>query len=226
MQLTHVPAELRESVDALFVRPIQRSYRFNRDRFEPDQGDDATTFGMAVYRNSWFQIEQAAATIDGFSTARPQGSLRVEGHGRSVHVYRHGSTAGVDLDSFRLDDAAASATQAMIVANNTNQLTLELGDDFDAPPVDVTQVLHDLVVLHAGNPDDACQGVWMGAPVQTEHASGSPWAWIEPLWLPTDADDSLPDAKVTSTPTGHLELAEPDLDLRPRSRDEEETDSQ
>lgn len=226
MQLNHVPVELHAAVDALFIQPIQRSYRFNRDRFEPDQGDDATTFGMAVYRNSWFQIEEAVAGMEGFSSARPYGSLRVIGHGRSVHVYRYGTTADVDLDSFRLDDATSSATQAMIVANNTNQLTLKLGDDFDTPPVDVSQILHDLVVLHAGNPDDACQGVWMGAPVQAEQSSHSPWAWIEPLWLPPRADESLPDATSTSARTGHRELAEPDLDLRPRADDQEETESQ
>lgn len=220
MSMDALPQEFRPFADAA-VTAIRRTYEINAERHDPSVGDDAVVFGIAVYRNSWYLIEEEAAHLDGWSSARPAGSLVVVGAGLRVHVYRCGQDADVDLDSFRLDDERSSATQRLIAAANSVQLRLDLDDleEFltaSASPMTGAQDLRELVIVHAGNPDDACCGVWLGAPVATDEITVSPWAWIEPLWSPSGgvvlpAAESLEDSR---TPR-HDELPEPDLTLRP-----------
>ena len=89
-------------------------------------------------------------------------------------------------------------------------------DDADAGSLEglaASQLLGQLVIVHAGNPDDGCCGVWIGAPTPSESNSGIEWAWIEPLWVvgrPTSATESLD----TPDHLRHTELPEPDLDIR------------
>ena len=42
--------------------------------------------------------------------------------------------------------------------------------------------LRELVIVHAGNPEDGCCGVWIGAPIPADEVNVSPWHWITPLW--------------------------------------------
>ncbi len=221
MSLDVLPPEFRHFADAA-VTAIRRTYEINAERHDPSVGDDAVVFGIAVYRNSWYLIEEEVAQLDGWSSARPAGSLVVVGAGLRVHVYRCGQDADVDLDSFRLDDARSSATQRLIAATNSVQLRLDLGDleEFLAASTSLALAgaddLRELVIVHAGNPDDACCGVWAGAPVATDEITVSSWAWIEPLWSPggglmLPAVESLEDAR----PPRHDELPEPELTLRP-----------
>jgi len=216
-----LPSEFRHFADAA-VTAIRRTYEINAERHDPSVGDDAVVFGISVYRNSWYLIEEEVAQLDGWSSARPAGSLVVVGGGLRVHVYRCGQDADVDLDSFRLDDARSSATQRLIAAANSVQLRLDLGDPEEllaastSSPLGGADDLRELVIVHAGNPDDACCGVWVGAPVATDEITLSPWAWIEPLWSPgggltLSAVESPEDLR----PARHDELPEPELTLRP-----------
>lgn len=183
-------------------------------------------FGICIYRNSWFLIEQEVARLIYWTSARPAGSLVIFGAGLRVHVYRHGHDATVDLDTFRLDEEA-SATKRQIAAANTRQLTLDFEeptestvDPAPAPPVAVTE-FRDLVIVHAGNPDDGCCGIWVGAPVTTEEITASPWAWVEPIWTPEPRpgmeDPAFP---AGPSPVPHYELSEPEITLKPIEQDE------
>lgn len=224
MTLSSLPEEF-----GLFASPavdaIRRSYEINSQRYEPDVGDDAVVFGIAIYRNSWYLIEQEVSALDNWRSARPAGSLLVVGAGLRIHVYRHGQDGSVDLDDFRLDEAA-SATKRDIAETNSEQLVLdfyttggeEREDDVQwtlADPVSI-EGLRDLVIVHAGNPDDGCCGVWIGAPVATEDPATSPWAWIEPLWLPdADVEAGNTHKPTPTSPVPHYELPEPEITLRP-----------
>jgi hypothetical protein len=77
--------------------------------------------------------------------------------------------------------------------------------------------LSELVIIHAGNPDDGCCGIWIGAPIPAEEIRRSPWVWIEPLWL-AEAGGSAKSATVerdqSATPR-HDELPEPVIALVP-----------
>ena len=204
------------------VAAIRRAYGINAEHYDPNVGDDAVVFGIGVYRNSWYMLEQEVDALEHWSSARPLGSLVLTGAGLRVHVYRHGSNVDVDLDTFRLDDARASATQRLIAESNTLQLFLP---GMEPPPDEIpepsNQAISELVIVHAGNPDDGCCGVWIGVPIASEEITRSPWAWIEPLWL-ADADESsdLGSEKVLPTTPRHDELPEPVIALEPVETEE------
>ena len=104
------PPSLAELPD-IVVPVLRRVYDINAGRHDPHVGDDAVTFGSAIYRNSWFQLEQAFAECDGWITGRPDGSLTISNGDVRMHVYRCGQDENTDLDAFRLDDAPASLTK-------------------------------------------------------------------------------------------------------------------
>jgi len=160
---------------------LRRVYDFNAERHDQMVGDDAIVFGVSIYRNSWFVLERLIEDLDGWKSARPDGSLVICGAGYRIHVYRYGQDEDVDLDSFRLD-AGTSETKRSIAVTNGVQLTLDLeptpGPDTDEPDLD----LRELVIVHAGNPDDGCCGVWIGAPIPADEVNLSPWYWIAPIW--------------------------------------------
>ena len=215
MSITDLPDEFAFLEEAA-VPAIRRAYDTNAQRYDPHVGDDAVVFGIAVYRNSWYLLEQEVEALEHWGSARPSGSLVITGAGLRVHVYRHGSDAEVDLDTFRLDDARASATQRLIAETNMWQLSLpgmELSNE-TAEPVD--QVISELVIVHAGNPEDGCCGVWIGAPIASEEITRSPWVWIEPLWLAESGESEVTatERSLPATPR-HDELPEPVITLEP-----------
>lgn len=199
-------AELRLAI----VTAIRRAYANNAERHDPLAGDDAVVFGVAIYRHSWHLLETAIDELEHWQSARPSGSLVVTGAGLRIHCYRHGQNADVDLDAFRLDSPEMSETKRLIAQTNTQQLVLF--DDTPAPTPD--RALSDLVIVHAGNPDDGCCAIWLGAPIATETINTSPWAWIEPLWTGEPVTSSATTGPAEDTRTlRHDELPEPALSL-------------
>jgi hypothetical protein len=186
------------------------------DRYDSLVGDDAIVFGIGIYRNSWYLLEQEVETLEGWRSARPLGSLLITGAGLRLHVYRHGFSADVDLDSFRLDDARASTTQRLIAESNASQLSLPGMEPSADVPSSASPDLSELVIIHAGNPHDGCCGIWIGAPIPAEEIKRSPWAWIEPLWLAEAGKfaESTVERDLPDTPR-HDELPEPLIALTP-----------
>jgi hypothetical protein len=221
MATATLPQEFKDLVTAA-VPAIRHAYDINAERHDPHAGDDAVVFGIAVYRNSWFLLEKSVEELEHWSSARPEGSLVITGAGVRVHVYRHGTDEDVDLDAFRLDSARASETQRLIAEANTLQLAFAFEPERQPDPARDDE-LGELVVIHAGNPDDGCCGIWVGAPIATEEITHSPWAWIEPLWLrdePVDVADNVHEARPHRR---HDELPEPEIRLEsiPEDRSEE-----
>ena len=199
---------------AAAVAAIRRAYDVNGERHDPEVGDDAVVFSMGVYRNSWFLIEREIESLDGWCSARPSGSLVITGAGLRVHVYRHGHDADVDLDAFRLDDARASMTQRLIAEANAMQLALPFVEGEVEPAARPNSALAELVIVHAGNPDDGCCGIWIGAPIAAEEITVSPWAWVEPLWLAEPGEAGVTSAAgIAAATPRHDELPEPEIVL-------------
>lgn len=225
MSFDSLPDEFGEFADVA-VDAIRRAYAANADRHDLEIGDDAVVFAIGVYRNSWFLLEQEVAVLEGWSSSRPSGSLVVVGAGRRVHVYRCGQNANVDLDQFRLDDERSSATKRLVASTNTNQMSLDLGEAAtQSIPADVAQPgdLRELVVIHAGNPEEGCCGIWVGAPVTSDVVSTSPWAWIEPMWLPEGLTAAQVGLETSSRMMRrHDEMPEPEITLKPVLDDEVE----
>jgi hypothetical protein len=213
MALEDLPEEF-ESLHGVAIAAIRRTYDINAERYDAEVGDDGMVFGTNVYRNSWYLLEQAIETLEAWSSARPQGSLVITGAGLRVHVYRYGEDADVDLEGFRLDGNDASATQRNIAESNTLQLRFPGFEATSDRPVVADHELCELVIVHAGNPDDGCCGIWIGAPIAAEEITRSPWSWIEPLWVaePLQAGVAKPDPTPTAGPRHH-ELPEPVIAL-------------
>jgi len=220
MDLAGLPQPL-QGLAASVVPALRQVYDLNAERHDDLVGDDAMTFGFNIYRNSWFRLEQELGEHANWATSRPEGSLLISGSGYRVHVYRCGQDEAVDLDGFRLDDAGASLTKQDIARTN-GQLKLAL-EETEPKPSENSGELRELVIVHAGNPDDGCCGVWIGAPLPVERVVGSPWEWVAALWLIERAEASAPGSAEPGLPVRHDELPEPDVEVKPVEDDESST---
>lgn len=201
--------EARRVVVDEIVPILRRVYGQNARRHDPLIGDDGMTFGTNVYRNSWAQIEERIAEIDGWESSRPEGSLLVTNGRERIHLYKAGGDEFVDMTQFRLDGAQASDTQLQIA--RSNQLVLDL---FPNKPLgqEATVELSEFVVVHAGNSDDGCCAVWFGAPAASQ--SASPWAWGPQTVWQLNRASAVPVVSSSDRPR-HRDLVEPELDVQP-----------
>jgi|GEM_PF-2173222 hypothetical protein len=208
------PPDPLEALGATVVPIIRRAYDINAGRHDELVGDDAMTFGFGVYRNSWFLVEEGLRDVDGWQTARPDGSLLISGHGYRLHLYRLGHDERVDLDSFRLDDADGSKTKQSIPQIN-GQLTMAFNESARGATAAAEPDLRDLVIVHAGNADDGCCGMWVGAPVASDHVVVSPWAWVTPFWI-IERPEQLAEMETDlGAVARHDELPEPNVEVTP-----------
>lgn len=190
-----------------FVRRICEEvawvYRFDSERHE-DGLDDLVTFGVNIYRHTYRRVEDALAGLAGVRISRPQNSFEiVVAGGVRFHMYRGGSEEAFDIHRWELD--ATSDIKASLPANNELQLSL-----FDDGPFAEDENLRELVIVHAGNPDQGLTGLWVGAPRVTL-VSGSNWAWVLQLYRPDGAGDGARRAVPRSPVKPYDELSEPDL---------------
>ena len=61
MDFAELPEPLRALLHAL-IPTIREVYDVNAERYDELMGDDAIVFGINVYRNSWFRVEQEVAS--------------------------------------------------------------------------------------------------------------------------------------------------------------------
>jgi len=85
MDLPQLPDPLRALLEVL-TPAIRHVYGTNAERYDELSGDDAIVFGIAVYRNSWFRVEQEVRELEGWRTTRPDGSLLIRGMATASHV--------------------------------------------------------------------------------------------------------------------------------------------
>jgi hypothetical protein len=218
MDSKDIPVSLAQLLDTI-VPAIRRAYEVNAERHDQMVGDDLTTFAIAVYRNSWYLIEEAVQELDDWSTSRPEGSLVVTNGHHRVHVYRAGPNEFVDLDALRFDHESASITKRSIAGSNSQQLAFQFEElereALVAAAAQQTTDLHEIVVLHAGNPDDAMCAVWIGAPVANATPSASPWAWKCPVTTVRRSEAPPEQAAKAFEIPRHDQMPEPDLALSP-----------
>lgn len=179
-------------------------YRFNADRHEEGL-DDQQTFGFNVYRHSWRRVEDALAGLPGVTIGRPKNSfeIRVTG-GARIHMYRGGVDNTFDIYGYDLN--GGSETKASLPFNNELQLSL-----FDGGLYGPAANLRELVLVHAGNPQQGLTGLWVGAP-RSRELSGAQWAWVLELFRSKD-DGGTRATPPVPTIDPYDTLVEPDLDL-------------
>jgi hypothetical protein len=106
-----------------------------------------------------------------------------------------------------------------------NQLALELpgvtGNDLNDEQLDR---LNELAIVHAGNPDDGCCAIWIGAPRSVSTPNGcSTWAWVEPIYCIERIEQPGSGAS-PQLPPAHTDLTSPDVPLELREDDEQPGD--
>ena len=188
---------------------IRQVYDVNAERYDELAGDDAIVFGISVYRNSWFRVEQEVRELVGWKTSRPDGSLLISGHDYRLHIYRFGDDELTDLDLFRIDEHTSSATKRHVAETN-RQLRFVYNQTTETP--DATEY-HDLWIVHAGNPADGCCAIWIGAPLAADEQLSGLWAWTIPVWTIERAESVDTSGTETNRQTPHDELPEPDIEI-------------
>lgn len=105
---------------------LREVYRTNRDRHDEELGDDMTTFGIQIYRNSWYKLEMELPVLHSeVEASRPKGSLEIRTPMKCLKIYRGGSDKQSWIEEY--DPANGSVTKQQIVELNEleiNQLDL------------------------------------------------------------------------------------------------------
>ena len=212
---TGIIPEFRDIV----IETILEVYRANAERHDPNLGDDMATFAFNGYRNSWYRLELALgeAFPDGVNTSRPDNSLLIEFNEYRFHVYRVGPSERIDIHAVPID---GSPTKSSI--GESNQLVLNLFGESESPAQEANGSLRDLVIAHAGNPDDHCCAIWIGAPQPVKEPGISPWAWVVQIYR-IDRGDDFAGIPIPELGPSHDSREEPDVPLSLRDEDGEGT---
>ncbi len=158
---------LREQV----LAAIAEAYDENCRRYAEEIGDNATTFGVTLFHNICFFLEQRLEGVGGVEIRRPSNAFVIEIDGYFLHVYKAPPGAAT-MHAMRFDQ---SDVRLELVRENTDQLSLEFIEE--SAPIDEPR---HLVVVHFGDPIDGLERVEVGAPIASG-VNGFAWAWSEVL---------------------------------------------
>lgn len=241
MSETDTPTSLSDVFEKLLVadperlmhaiyHELRRTYRFNADRHDEENGDDSSTFGFCVYRNSWHAVEKVLAQFGGeVKTSRPNNSLVIKTPGLLLKLYRGGADETFDIESY--DTTSGSETKQRYTTDNSVQLELNLGLETVEPEGDAPN-LENWMVVHSGNHEIGLENVWMGAPRTPTADNPSPWAFV--VHLPDlcslrgcthgdmQTDTAVELGNSSAERRSHAELAEPKLIIERRVAEDDQ----
>lgn len=219
-----------DEVVPLIVESVKASYRFRRDAYSEDEGDDSMTFGIGVSRGALNLIERALDGREDVVAQRPQGSFVITGDNNlQLRCWKVGVTEEDEVDSIKWLGSEAKKAPGKA---NARQLAFELRAQ-DPPEPGNEKYLPNLVIGHLGNSFDGCCRIVIGNP-----KDGQGWHFQRNIWRiaeqdvirpPTQLDDEpiltgdeddLPDMRLRSD-----EDADPDVRLRSEEGDGPETGS-
>jgi hypothetical protein len=195
-------AWLREQI----VAAISEAYDENCRRFVEEIGDNATTFGVNLFHNICFFLEQRLGEAADIQVLRPRNSFVIEIDGFSIHVYK----APPDVHSIYGMRFDQSEIRLELVAQNTAQLSLKFEEDAATR----LEAQH-LVVVHFGDPLDGLDRVEIGAPMASG-VNGITWDWTDSLTDPAvdetsvSSERDLSSESVTDLPDFGLQLIDDD----------------
>jgi hypothetical protein len=223
-----LPIALRPGVVDAIVGGIRHAYETVANRHDPDDGFDGQTFGFSVYRVSWWHIERMLDQVPDVLYARPNHSLRIVADDYAISgVYRGGDRLDYDVHSF--DFEAGTLTRAQAPRNNALQVPLFKSDDDAILAVESAEVIHELTVVHCGNPEDGCNAVFLGAPIFDVETGESRWVWVRRVYQLDlgelggldDGGRGVPPLEPDGAPyPGYDQMPEPTVPLEPVASDE------
>lgn len=200
-----LPEALADELKDRLVSALQHVYAINSERYNPELGDDGLTFGVQVWRNSWYELEAAVQDIPEVVTSRPDGSLVIRIGEVCLHSYKVGNTEQLNVNNVQI---SGTATKNRIVHSNFEQLQLFSTTASAAGPPN-------LVLVHTGNSFDGLCAAWVGAP--TEDEAGPSWHWVEMIYQipPGEIRRGEPMSDGPVTPYSDLPVTDFDLTLKP-----------
>jgi hypothetical protein len=192
---------------AVAVETICGVYRVNRERHDPDSGDDAVTFGTHSYRNVHHALEDHFEGHPRVNARREWNAVVLDVTTSvgtvSVRTYKYGRTVRDDPRLWKCDDSPAALRHA--IRNGAGD-QLALFDD--RVPFD-REAPRALVLLHAGNEIDGAVAVHLGAPAIRDGQHDG-WHFLTPLW---SADTTTADVVAESGAAGFREQPIPSINI-------------
>ena len=210
----HLPPSIADVFVGAVLSAFDRAYARAAARFDPSAGCDGHTFGTDVWRFSWYELEREMTQLPGVETTRADSSFAISVGGVNLRAYRGGSDGLLGIDSFNFD--RGSAIRRQIPLNNFRQL--RLFDETDSQPG------VELTIVHYGQPEIGCAGVWVGLAVGRN--GDVQWEWKERLDAPSAVEEADESVAFDNMPEPSIELSlvndiEPAVDLELATRAEE-----
>lgn len=175
MDLTRIEEAVDAALNparAVIVAATRTAYAKVATKYhDPNDGCDAQTFGILVYKFLKHQITITSQDpAYGIAVAPHSQAFRFHAGGFCCGTYGLGWHAVEDIeDSFPNNDGAAGE-----LALDNIQYWLQLGDDAYLP--------RSLVIGHLGNPETGCEQVWVAEPMNTTAGAICKWGWKKELW--------------------------------------------
>lgn len=150
---SELPDELRRSeIQQAIVDALERAYSENQERYAPEVGHDAISFGSAVWRSSVFFMLEALSQVTGVSTSEDRNSLSIATGRCRLRVHKLGSSEEDDPESsFPNTDGPASR-----MGGPDRQLRFDFGDS-------ETIEYFDWVIGHYGSATEGLRAVRLQA---------------------------------------------------------------
>jgi hypothetical protein len=148
-----LPDELRRSeFQEAIVQALQLAYSNNQERYAPEIGHDAISFGSAVWRSSVFSMIGALSEVTGVSTSEDHNSLSISTGRCRLRVHKLGlSEEDEPKSSFPNSDGPASR-----MGGPDRQLSFDFGDS-------ETVEYFDWVIGHYGSATEGLRAVRLQA---------------------------------------------------------------
>jgi len=168
------PEELqRPAFQAAIVQALRLTYEENQDRYDPEVGHDAITFGSSVWRSGVFFLSKELGAVKGVATEEINQSLSILTGRCRLRVHKLGTSERDNPEtSFPNNPGPASR-----MGGEDRQLVFDLSEP------DATEYL-DWVIGHYGSADDGLRAVRFQAVGSERALDGkiSRWEAIETIF--------------------------------------------
>jgi hypothetical protein len=174
------PGRVGRQLRAAITRALVTAYAENAERYDPDIGDNPTTFGICVVHNLRHLVEEGVEDLESVEVLRPRNSFMLRlPQGRSLYFYKAPPGAS-RIEELRFDE---SELKLSISQENAAQLQLDLDGLLpDHTELEADELPAHAVVVHFGDAEAGLTHAVVGAPYRT--ATGAcQWAWSEPFDL-------------------------------------------
>jgi len=198
-----IPDDLkRPDLRAAIIDAIQTAYEVNVERYDPDQGDDAVSFGILVWKSTTHFLRRRLAGLDGVSVTVVNQSADIRVGNCELRNHKLGNSE-VD-DPYRSFPGHPGPAARM---GRVEQLELGLNLEAIRPL--------DWVIAHYGSPDEGLRAIRLQAPGADRDADGSIVSWRHVETIYDAASAATREVRLTSgTGAPAVPIADADISIK------------